>query len=97
MIAHDDLYGSPTPRPTEPVVLEGPLAVAATHTIAAFNVTSEMINHVGDLAIAYGVGKSLPIYLTLLSTYRTLVHTQASLAATATGILHVAKKLAQQP
>lgn len=93
MIAHDDLYGASV-APIETVLTEEPLAAAATETIAAFTTTSELLAHIGALAVDYGVGKPLAIFQSLLATYRALAGTQAALATTAKSILSTAENMA---
>lgn len=93
MIAHDDLYGASIPA-VEAALTEEPLAGVATQTIASFTATADMLKHVGDLAIDYGVGKPLPIFQSLLVTYAALVRAQAALAKTAQHILSSAEQMA---
>lgn len=93
MIAHDDLYGAHIDA-IETALTEEPLAAAATHTIAAFSATTELLTHVGNLAVDYGVGKPLSVFQALLATYRALVGTQAALANTAGNILASAEQIA---
>lgn len=95
MIAHDDLYGANVAA-IEAALTEEPLAAAATHTIAAFSATTELLTHVGDLAVEYGVGKPLSVFQSLLATYRALAGTQAALASTAENILSTAEQIAAE-
>jgi hypothetical protein len=95
MIAHDDLYGAHTAA-IETALTEEPLAAAASHTVAAFSATTELLTHVGNLAVDYGVGKPLSIFQSLLATYRALIGTQAALATTAQTILTSAEELAAE-
>lgn len=94
MIAHDELLGARL-EAVETALTEEPLASAAAHTIAAFCATSELLTHVGDLAIDYGDGKPLAIFQSLLATYRTLAGTQAALVSTAQEILSTAERIAE--
>jgi hypothetical protein len=91
MIAHHDLYGLEA-ESIEAALTAEPLATAATNTIAAFSVTSDLLAQVGDLAIEYGVGKPLAGFQALLATYRALIGTQAALALTAQSILSTAQQ-----
>lgn len=95
MIAHDDLLGAHL-QGIEDALTEEPLASAAAQTVAAFCATSDMLTHVGNLAIEYGVGKPLAIFQSLLVTYRALIGTQAAIASTAESILDVAQNLASE-
>ena len=95
MIAHHDLYGGGVNIDAlETALTEEPLAAVATHTIAAFSTTTELLTHVGNLAVDYGVGKPLSVFQSLLATYRALVGTQAALADTAGNILATAEQIA---
>lgn len=95
MIAHEELLGlGADPQAIEAALMEEPLASAASHTVAAFCATTDMLRHVGDLAVDYGLGKPLTIFQSLLVTYRSLIGTQAALAATAQEILATAERIA---
>ena len=96
MIAHHDLYGGVDIDAIETALTEEPLAAAATHTIAAFSTTTELLTHVGNLAVDYGVGKPLSIFQSLLATYRALVGTQAAIADTAGTLLASAEQIATE-
>lgn len=95
MIAHDELLGGDAPE-LEATLTEEPLAAAAAQTITAFSATTELLTHVGNLAVAYGVGKPLAAFQSLLATYRALVGTQAALSATARAILARAEEVATE-
>lgn len=94
MIAHDDLLGADFSA-VEAALTEEPLAAAALHTVSAFSATSNLLTHIGDLAIDYGVGKPLAVFQSLLATYRALVGTQAALSTTAQCILTTAEEHAK--
>ena len=96
MIAHDELYGANIAA-IETALTEEPLAAAASHTVAAFSATTDLLTHVGNLAVEYGLGKPLSVFQSLLATYRALIGTQAALASTAQSILATAEQLATEP
>ena len=92
MIAHDESLGADLPG-IEAALADEPLASAAAQTVSAFSATSELLTHVGNLAIEYGVGKPLAIFQSLLATYRALAGTQAALSTTAQHILSTAEQM----
>jgi hypothetical protein len=94
MIAHHELYGGSNIAAIESALTEEPLAAVATQTIAAFSATTDLLTHVGNLAVDYGLGKPLGVFQSLLATYRALVGTQAALATTAESILATAEQIA---
>lgn len=96
MIAHDELYGGNDAATIEAILTEEPLASAAAQTIEAFTTTTDLLAHIGDLAVEYGVGKPLVIFQALLNTYRALSRTQAALSAAAQEILTTAEQLAAE-
>ena len=93
MIAHHELHGS-SPASVETALTTEPLGQAVTQTIAAFATTSELLSAVGNLAVAYGVGKPLRVFQSLLATYRALARTQATLTGTAAALLLAAQEKA---
>lgn len=95
MIAHDELMGADLSA-IEAALTEEPLAPAALQTVSAFSATSDLLTHVGNLAVDYGVGKPLAVFQSLLATYRALIGTQAALADTAHSILITAEHLATE-
>jgi hypothetical protein len=90
MIAQDELIGADMAA-VEVALTAEPLASAASQTIVAFGATTEMLTHMGELVVDYGVGKPLAVFRDLLATYRALLSTQAAISHAAQTILTAAE------